>query len=1036
MVAAKTKRPRSRAKATPKDTEGSAQAVAQTRTVSGSRKTKPEPFNCLTCGYVGDENEIDCPVCNQLDGSQIDEEILAWLVGVSADDINFKTRLEKANEVTIVAALKQMEASPKGNKVRMQRLRAALKRLQKAAPQSNKSEPVREAEPVANQQKVPAISSIDPTEFVNLETEIEQITAILDRYDFVLHDPEDMEAWEELRIDRTHRGWEISLDDCEVFLQKNSRIWGRWIDEDFDCDADEIIDWTVQVIDQLIPALEWLSGQLNLLDSKVAEHSQESAAKFNLGDWVRITGHPDEENIGKVGEIIEVENTTYRAEYQIELAPHEWVWAGEGWLESAPREEPEFVEACCEYGDYVRGQSLEDGSWIEGEVTSIGKKYVQLDSERSKSVLIGTIEILRPSIPEPELEEIVKEEEVVTTTCGALPQIQIGARVWNSNSDDGSFTLGAQSYHYAWIVDFDPSKSEYPYRLSFESGDSEGIYCASEEELDPFTDDFLDNDLVEGWCEKQQQQIKGYVDLIGLKQLRILPLGADPGVPFSKVYIDKSTAKLIEPAPNCDTQFDEPKLIADLKDEPEVTKSPAGGKTVTFKKGDRVRLKGGQFQQYGKAYDFATVVDTTKLDILGYGVDFTGGKLANAWHKAEDLEAFESAPEAQELGDGEILSREIIPTSDQSLSDGESLSLNDLAVRINEVYTQIEEAQGVFLRAARSALEHARTCGEWLLRAKEQVKQQGQKWEAWRDQNTCIPSQTASQYQRIAEFWEEAIAPVLDAGKVLTLREAEKLIQQHRGRLKPAQASSAEESSLPASPPSGRSWRLGDYVRGRSARDGEDHLMLTGTVNGINGNRLELAGNAIIWEETAELISSNEYGAILNSQPQPSSSSETSTQTQNLPATNSQAATPPTSAQPGTGMPSQQQSSNQPAHSMGNGQAGKRLSVSYTPIISPPATCRLCIHRQAEGEVYRCRAKGADWQESINRDWAVENDGICPHFKAPSSTEAEAHPVKLRLKLTHKAGKLKWEELLVGAIVQIDDRTFILKPEDLTLEAL
>lgn len=62
---------------------------------------------------------------------------------------------------------------------------------------------------------------------------------------------------------------------------------------------------------------------------------EQPTPKFREGDWVKITDHMDNWNIGKIGWIREIESTRYREEYQIELAPDEWVWASETWLEAA-----------------------------------------------------------------------------------------------------------------------------------------------------------------------------------------------------------------------------------------------------------------------------------------------------------------------------------------------------------------------------------------------------------------------------------------------------------------------------------------------------------------------------------------------------------------------------------------------------------------------------------------------------------------------------------------------------------------------------
>lgn len=110
-----------------------------------------------------------------------------------------------------------------------------------------------------------------------------------------------------------------------------------------------------------------------------------------------------------------------------------------------------------------------------------------------------------------------------------------------------------------------------------------------------------------------------------------------------------------------------------------------------------------------------------------------------------------------------------------------------LASQINRLYEEAEQAQTIALSASKSALEHAKRCGELLLEAKAQIQHGG--WEKWRNENLSIPSSTAAQYQRIAENWailegEEGISSISAAN-------------EHLKRLKAA-TKSAEPAVLPA----------------------------------------------------------------------------------------------------------------------------------------------------------------------------------------------------------------------------------------------
>ena len=132
---------------------------------------------------------------------------------------------------------------------------------------------------------------------------------------------------------------------------------------------------------------------------------QEETA-FTVGQQVIIKNHPRSDWMGKTGTIVQIERSKGKAEAQVALVTGAKTWATFAWLKAIEHPEQQSAAAPpCEYGDYVRGQSLRDNTWIEGEVTDIGRKYIVLDGERGKAILIETLEILRPSIPEPPEEQ-------------------------------------------------------------------------------------------------------------------------------------------------------------------------------------------------------------------------------------------------------------------------------------------------------------------------------------------------------------------------------------------------------------------------------------------------------------------------------------------------------------------------------------------------------------------------------------------------------------------------------------------------------
>src|SRR5436190_2194506 len=119
----------------------------------------------------------------------------------------------------------------------------------------------------------------------------------------------------------------------------------------------------------------------------------------------RVDSNARPDWLGKTGTIVQIDRGKGKPEAQVAIATGSKSWATFQWLEAVAPPEIEEAIAPCEEGDYVRGQNLKDGSWIEGEATAIGRKYVQLDHTNSKAILIETLEILRPAIPEPPQEQ-------------------------------------------------------------------------------------------------------------------------------------------------------------------------------------------------------------------------------------------------------------------------------------------------------------------------------------------------------------------------------------------------------------------------------------------------------------------------------------------------------------------------------------------------------------------------------------------------------------------------------------------------------
>lgn len=97
-------------------------------------------------------------------------------------------------------------------------------------------------------------------------------------------------------------------------------------------------------------------------------------------------------------------------------------------------------------------------------------------------------------------------------------------------------------------------------------------------------------------------------------------------------------------------------------------------------------------------------------------------------------------------------------------TDPSKMDLPTLAAGINEAH---EQAVG----AARTAIEHARQCGEMLLAAKAKVKHG--EWLPWLEKNCRVKERQARNYMRVAENWGliEKSAPDAD----LTIAEAARI---------------------------------------------------------------------------------------------------------------------------------------------------------------------------------------------------------------------------------------------------------------------
>lgn len=132
----------------------------------------------------------------------------------------------------------------------------------------------------------------------------------------------------------------------------------------------------------------------------------------------------------------------------------------------------------------------------------------------------------------------------------------------------------------------------------------------------------------------------------------------------------------------------------------------------------------------------------------------------------------------------------------------EQSELGALAAEIMRLHEECEKALNVARvareaarEASRSALEHAKLCGESLVIAKRRVGHGA--WEAWRGEMLRIPSSTGTLYQRVFERWHELES--MTNIEELSLRKAAELLKKPR---KPATLKSISpshnEADLPA----------------------------------------------------------------------------------------------------------------------------------------------------------------------------------------------------------------------------------------------
>ncbi len=93
---------------------------------------------------------------------------------------------------------------------------------------------------------------------------------------------------------------------------------------------------------------------------------------------------------------------------------------------------------------------------------------------------------------------------------------------------------------------------------------------------------------------------------------------------------------------------------------------------------------------------------------------------------------------------------------------------SDRLTNLPELARKINEAHAAAYEKARSAVEHARTCGEMLIQAKESIGHGG--FLAWLAANCHVGERQARNYMRVAREWEAIAKSAMSAD--LTITEA------------------------------------------------------------------------------------------------------------------------------------------------------------------------------------------------------------------------------------------------------------------------
>lgn len=103
---------------------------------------------------------------------------------------------------------------------------------------------------------------------------------------------------------------------------------------------------------------------------------------------------------------------------------------------------------------------------------------------------------------------------------------------------------------------------------------------------------------------------------------------------------------------------------------------------------------------------------------------------------------------------------------------------------LDQLATRIKAEHRHAVQTVRKSLEHARTAGELLSQAREEIKDSPYRWGKWVEQECGIQERTASNYLRLFRRWSE----VEQAGDVsaLTVRAALALLRKRSRPPKPS----------------------------------------------------------------------------------------------------------------------------------------------------------------------------------------------------------------------------------------------------------